>query len=180
MGTVVDLSGNSPIPHPEPHIEAHGLDESLFVSSYLTTVAGSNDMAVDGSTPVTFSYRVSPGTHLISGRLLIYLETATAMDSIEFGDLAVLANGVSIKIDGLEISNWKDNIDMLTDLFDLVEAGAAFGKATKTLVGRWTFWKAHADMAGLEANSSVSVVVRDNLSTLAIFRIKVQGGLVDA
>lgn len=137
---------------------------------------GSNDMAVDGTTPVTFSYTPPAGKDFKLHRMMLYLETSTAMDSIEFGNISVLSNGVQINVAGENLTTWKDNIDMLADMFDLDQAGEAFGKVTRTLSGRWTFAK---DVTGkallIPDGQSFDVVIRDNLSTLSIFRLKVKG-----
>ncbi len=153
---------------------------TAHVSEYVLN-GGSNDMAVDGTTPVTFSYTPPAGKDFKVSRLLLYLETSTAMDSIEFGNIAVLANGVLINVAGETITTWQDNVDMLTDMFDLTQAGEAFGKVTRTLAGRWTFARDIPGKSLLVPNGQgFDIVIQDNLSTLSIFRLKVKGALVDA
>jgi hypothetical protein len=177
MAIVADKSGNTV--YNDPALKSSGFSEDSFVSEYLVNSSGSNDLGIDGTTPITFSYTVPISKELVAGRFIIYLESALAMDSIEFGNLTALTNGVSIVADGVEIANWKDNVDMLSDMFDLNPAGTAFGKQTQTLAGRWTFYKAKGSSLGIEINSSIGVIIQDDLNTLVVFRIKVQGILID-
>lgn len=157
------------------------IDPANHVSEYVLN-SSSNDMAVDGSsTPVTFSFTPPAGKDFELSRVILYLETSTAMDSIEFGNISALANGVQINADGETITNWQDNIDMLTDMFDLAQAGEAFGKVTRTLAGRWTFTRdVPVKSLLIPDGQSFDVVIRDAIQTISIFRLKVKGELVTA
>ena len=154
----------------------------LVCTSYINTYllnAGSEDMGVDGSDPaVEFSYTADGDSSI--GRLMLFMESAGNMDSIKFGDLAALANGVTIVCDGTTIGTWKDNIDTQTTMFDYVNAGKAFGKEGKVLTGRWTFYKADDDLRGmaLDDGAVFKAVVNDDLSGLAVFRIRIQGAVL--
>ena len=157
------------------------VNESNYISEYLLDGA-SNDMGVDGSVgAVTFNYSPVAGKKLILGRVIIYLEMGTNFDSDEFGDLSALANGVSIEANGTEIENWKDNIDIGTTACDHI-AGTIFSKAGRSILLRWTFWKAAGQTQGLEIlpADGFSFIIQDNLSAAnIIFRAKIQGVLVD-
>lgn len=151
----------------------------IYINTYLLN-GTSNDMGIDGSsTPVSFNYTVPSGKKLLIGRILLYSEAATAFDSVKFLNLTALTNGISIRVNGKEITNWKDNIDMVTTMYDM-EEGAAFGKATKVLRGRWSLWKAAKNINGiiLTSGQKFEVVVQDDLSAAGIiFRIRIQGAL---
>ena len=151
----------------------------LVCTSYINTYllnGGSEDMTVNGSsTPVEFSYTASGDSSI--GRIMLYLESSGAMDSTKFGDLTALGTGVTIVCNGTTIGTWKDNIDIITSMYDFSWAGKAFGKETKVLTGRWTLWKADSDTRGMELDDGdvLKAVVNDNLTGLSIFRIRLQG-----
>jgi hypothetical protein len=147
-----------------------------LLKTYLLNGA-SNDMAVDGTTPVDFSYTVPAGKILRLSRIMIYLQSAGAMSSEKFGDLVALSNGVSIIVDGSTLVTWKDNIDILTTMFD-APGYANLGKETRTLGGRWTLSKETGDQVDVHAGKQVIARVSDNLSTLDHFRMTIGGRLV--
>lgn len=115
---------------------ANQIDPNFHVSEYLQN-AGSNNMAVDGSAPVEFSY--SPPAHFdfLAVRMMIYLEAQTAFSSDGFGNLVRLTNGVQINCGLVGITNWKDNVDIIAEMYDF--SRNAFGKADRLLCSRWTF-----------------------------------------
>lgn len=152
-----------------------------FLTTYLLN-GESNDMGVDGSeTPVAFSYTVPAGKVFELGRMLIYAEAGTAFDSTKWFNLTALTNGVDIVVDGVTIDNWKDNIDALTNMFDLSSAGVIFGKSTRTMAGRWTYTRGtEGQPLRVTAGNTVDAIINDDLSPAGIiFRIKIQGELKD-
>lgn len=158
--------------------DANRITPDLHVGEYLLN-GGSNNLAVDGTTPVTFSYTPPAGFDFLAVRLMTYIEASTAFGSDEFGDIATLANGVQINAAGIELTNWKDNIDIVSEMYDF--SRNAFGKADKLLVGRWTFTRDTYGIRLLVPDSqSFDAVVQDDLRGLVIFRLKVKGLLVNA
>ena len=145
--------------------------------------SGSNDMGVDGSDPsVSFSYAPPAGKILVAGRMIFYLEmSGLGFDSVKFGNITALTNGVSIQADGIEIQNWKDNVDIVTSMYDS-EGYAAFAKTENSIAGRWTFTKAAAgSFKGIRIASSFAMIIQDDLSAAGIiFRAKIHGILIDA
>lgn len=137
-------------------------------------------MGIDGSDPVVaFSYTVPAGFSLRVSRAILYLEASTAFDSIKFMNLTALTNGVLIYAGDDLLTTWKDNIDIILDMFDLT-SGAAFGKETRTLAGRWSFYKLLPGFGtlSLTAGQIFKAVIQDDLSAANIvFRIKIQGEL---
>ena len=91
-----------------------------------------------------------------------------------------MSNGVQVVCNDVVLATWKDNIDVNVSLFDYTSVGAAFGKQTRILVGRWTFYKSDDSMRGLDLKSGevFKIVINDNLSTLDIFRACIQGVLL--
>ncbi len=162
-----------------------GVFAGSYVSEYLRNLTESalpNDMAVDSSTsfgPDTYSYL--PTKDFLLGRMMVWLQDGTAFAAGEFGALGTaLTDGVSIQIGGVEIENWKDNIDVLSTMYDASRAGEVLAIPTQVIHGRWTLYRASPAMDGIyvPAGVSVSAVVSDNLSALIAFRIKIQGILV--
>lgn len=172
-GTAVNVSINS--------ISA-GILAASFFNEYLED-SGSNDMGVDGSAvPVAFTATPPAGKNLLEARLIVYMEASANFASTSFMNLAALTNGVRISIGGTEIGNWKDNIDIIADMFDLTNAGTAFSNERRSLAGRWTQTRATINEPLIVKNGeTVEALVRDALDAAGIiFRIKVQGKLVDA
>ncbi len=150
----------------------------IFVSEYLTN-GGSNNMAVNGAAePVEFVFSVPKNRRLTVGRIFIYIEGAAPFDSEKFGNLTALTNGLLIENNGSVLENWKDNVDIVTSMFD-TEEGRAFAQSGRVLRCRWTFSKSSGDAIGLvlRALQFFKTTVRDDLSSLALLRIKLQGTL---
>lgn len=158
-----------------------GLPAWRHVSEYLLNVA-SNDMAVDGSggAPVTFSYSPPTNYDLIITRVMLCLQSSSAMSVGNFADLAVLGHGVEVKGDGVLITTWQDNMDMYTECFDVdTLANVSNAAADTTMHLRWTFPK-DLNGPGLLVKDIFEVIVNDDLSGLATLRIKIKGKLVAA
>lgn len=156
-----------------------------FISPSLKN-AGSADVNVDGSgTPVTFSYSPPAPNAASIARLIMYLETAGAMDSILFGDLTALTNGIDIQItdNGTTdvIETWKTNKDILQDMYDFGSAGVLFGKTNRVATGRWTYARATGGSRGLYVpkGGSFEAVVNDNLTGLTFLHFHIQGYLAE-
>ncbi len=156
------------------------LNESNYISAYLTN-AGSNDMGVDGSTtPTTFSYTPPSGQCIFAGRIMMYLAATSNFTSTKFANQNALANGISIRVNGEEIENWKDNIDIATTMYDVIP-GDALGTG-KAILGRWSFYKASKmaenGLRVLPGAGGLSIVIQDDLSAAGlVLRVKVQGVL---
>lgn len=153
-----------------------------YFNKYLRN-AGNNDMGIDGSAAeVSFSAGPPAGKNLELARLMVYMEASANFASTNFMNLAALANGVQFKVGGLEISKWQDNIDAAVDMFDLSNAGTAFSNERRSLTGRFTFTRGTAGEPLLvEDGKTFEAVVRDDLSAAGIiFRVKIQGQLVDS
>lgn len=153
------------------------------ISAYLVNSAGAQSMAVDGSggSPQVFSYSPPENYDFVAVRIIIYLQTSSAMSVDVFGNLAAaLGQGVEFKVNGTLITTWKDNIDICAEMFDhqaLVSISDI--AADTTLVGRWTFSRDTNGMGLATPNgTSFEVVINDDLSTLTDFRMKLKGKLV--
>ena len=157
------------------------LNPKKLISEYLTN-ASSPDLNVDGSvTPVEFSYRPNKGETVNIARLLIYLEGGTNFAAEDFANLATaLTNGLTISFDGAQVASWRDNVDIVTTMYD-VEGYASLNNIARSISGRWTLNRAAPGFAGVEVtyeNGGVVATVNDNLSTLTQFRIRAQGHVV--
>ena len=153
-------------------------------------LASSGAMDVDGSSSTkTFSYAPPDPEAASIARMFLYIETAGAMDSGKFGDITNgLTNGIQFRINDVvasettNILNWKLNEDMLLSMYDFSSAGVIFGKTTKVATGRLSFFKATGMTRGLYVprGGQFEVIVQDNLTSLTILRMRVQGHLVTA
>jgi hypothetical protein len=90
--------------------------------------------------------------------------------------IAALANGVNVKCNNHNLAIWRDNVDIMTCMYD-VEGRAIFAKATKSMSARWTFTKAtlKGDPLICERKHGFQIVINDNISGLTSFKIAVQG-----
>lgn len=160
---------------------AAGTSSANYLTSYLVN-GGSSDMGIDGSiTPVSFAFMPPPNKIFLAARILLYMESGANFNSTTFMHLPALANGLQINVAGITLTNWQDNIDVILDMFDLANAGAAFGNERRNLTGRWTFTRATVQ-SPLIVNSgeTFEALIRDDLSAAGIiFRMKVQGKLID-
>ena len=158
-----------------------GEDPASYVNTYLLN-GGSNDMGIDGTTPVSFTYTPPSGKDLILGRVMIYYSAASAFSEEKFANQTALANGVEMNLGGVTIETWKDNIDVITAMFDLNNVGKTFTKEDKSLAGRWSFYKVSGNTHGMDIinGQTVEIKIQDNLSNLTYFRAKIQGLLMDA
>lgn len=155
------------------------ISPSMHISEDLLN-GGSNNMAVNGSiTPVTFSYTSPAGFNFEAVRMMLYIEAQTAFSPDEFGDIATLANGVQINAAGSGVTNWKNNVDVVIEMYDF--SRNAFGKSDKLLVTRWTFTRdTNGKTLLMLDGQSFDAVIQDDLSGLVIFRMKIKGVLIAA
>lgn len=170
-GTPVNVSVNS--------ISA-GITPSNYISAYLEN-GGSNDMGIDGdATPTAFTYTPPAGFNFLAARIIIYMEASGNFVSTSFMNLAALGDGVRFSAGGVELTNWKTNIDIIADMFDLSNAGTAFSNERRSLTGRWTFTRgASGEPLVIMQGETIEALVRDDLSAAGIiYNIKVQGKLV--
>lgn len=152
------------------------------VGEYLVDSNDVKDMSVDGSggSPVVYSYTPPDTYDAVINRLMIFLQTASAMAPEEFGDRAVLAQGLEIKIQGVLLDVWQDNIDMYTEFFDVdTVANIAGVTADTTLHGRWSFAEDHNGYGiNLPNGETFEVVINDDLSSFTELRMKIKGKLI--
>jgi hypothetical protein len=140
-----------------------------------------------GTLATPIQYRVEPttGEEWSIARILIVMTFPTAGDDSKFGDIASLANGLTIRFyDGLAgtyrtITNWKNNGDIIHDGYDASyntkSGGGLFG-----FVARWTFERIGAEpkIHG-DHGDFLEVLVQDDITALASVQIKAQGFIDD-
>lgn len=159
------------------------IDAWRHVSAYLVNSSGSNNLGVDGSggAPQTFSYSPPSLYDFLANRVIVYMQTATAMSVDVFGDLgAALGTGIEIKANEILITTWKDNIDIYTETSETSNANTVSDIAVDlTIMGRWTF---HEDTNGkglyIPNGKSFEAIVNDDLSSLTALRIRLKGILI--
>lgn len=147
------------------------------------------NMNVAGTLASPQSFKLQPPTDQVwhIARILIEMTHATAGDNGLFGNLAALANGVVLRRhDGTTGQNntftiWKTNSDMVTDMYDVVYAARSGGGGAYGTNGRGTFTNAGA-IVYLDgaAGDYVEILIQDNISTLASYKIKGQGHIEGA
>lgn len=153
----------------------NGLPASNIASLRFKDVANDN-MNVNGSvTPVVFTATVPEGYRLNAYRVLFYIEGTTNFDSILFGNLPKLTNGVLFELDNASVL-FQDNLDIVlrTHRFFSVEA---FSKLTRQINGAWALDETSGG-DGIYLHSSPKITIRDNLSTLTLFKCEIQGELI--
>ena len=154
-------------------------DPWRVINDYLVNSSDSNNLAVDGSggSPVVFSYSPPADYDIIVNRLVLYMETSSAMATTKFGNIAALGQGITIHAGGVQLSVWKDNIDIYTELFDIDTLQNVTDATTDTTMhGEWQFaTDANGQGIDIRNGDSFEVIVNDNLSALTIIRIRLKG-----
>ena len=149
-----------------------------YFSEYVTDGA-TIDMAVNGTTPVVYSYTVLPNTEVTINRGFFVIEDgAVAFNPGNFAALgASLSNGVEISITHLGSSkivleNWKTNRQVRDTMFDFDQTFKTDGVYT----GRWSFTK---DLISrgfiLNEGDKFEIKIQDNLSGLDYMSFKLKG-----
>lgn len=145
---------------------------------------GSSSMAVDGTTPVTFSLTAS-GRTMVVVRMIVHIEDTGTFADTSYGAVAgPLTNGILLRVN---TANESANVDLLdgskiTSTFEwsrycydtvVITPGAG----AKTAVVRWTFGKYAGPYGGLvlEPGESLECVIQDNLSDLTEHMILCEG-----
>ncbi len=159
-------------------------DPWRVVNEYLVDSSGANNMNVDGTggSPKVFFYSPPANYDLIVNRLVLFINTSSAMGVDEFGNLTALTQGVEIKSGGVLLSKWQDNIDIYTELFD-IDTLANVSNATPdtTMHGEWQFARdANGQGIDLHFGENFEVIINDDLSTITTMRIRIKGLLVAA
>ena len=153
-------------------------NEDNYLSEFLLN-AGTKDMAVDGTTPVEYSYTVPTGKVLKVARCFITMEDGAASFSPgNFGAIAGdLTNGVEVSVTSSGASKvvlelWHNNREVRNTMFDF---DTQF-KVAGAYIGRWTFSK---DLANggliLTAGDKISIIIQDNLSLLDHLSFRIKG-----
>lgn len=143
------------------------------------------DMDVNGSsTPVEFELTAKDNDLFAFDitRMMISMVLATAGDDGLFGDLAALTNGTYFRVDnGItnNLYNAKDNSDFAQEGFDATYVSRSGGGGSFGMRARITF--NGGDKRGVvkrlkfATSDKFTGTVRDNLTTLNKFRVKLQG-----
>lgn len=157
-------------------------DETNVMTEYLTN-GGSNAQNVNGSvTPVEFSSTPVPaGKVFLASRVIIYMESSTAMDSNTFGDIAALTNGWQLKVNGVVSGIAKQNRELVSFMFD-AHGSEIFGKVNRTFIGRYSFSRFTDGALGItiREGETLSTIVADDLRNLTYLEVRVQGMYLDA
>jgi len=154
-------------------------------SVYLTVL----DMSTTAGTlaaPQTYIMAPLPGHTWHITRILIEMTHGTAGDNGLFGDLPELTNGVVLRrYDGLTgatstFTIWRNNSDIVTDMFDVVYSARSGGGGAYGTNCRGTFTNAGAIvyLNGTDGDR-MEVLVQDDITGLTSFRIKAQGHYED-
>lgn len=146
----------------------------IEVDNNLTSLAGTI------TSPI--SYRITPPAGQIwqITRVLTSMTDAGPMDDDKFGSLSPLTNGVvgrALTTGGrlVNISNWKDNSDLVNDMYDVTYT-IKTPAGNYALRGRWTFTNAQfiVELDGDEEHY-LELLVQDNLTAMDNIKIKAQG-----
>jgi len=145
--------------------------------------SGSSDMAVDGSTPVTFSLSHATRTMVVV-RLIVHVEDTGNFTDTTYGAIAALDPGCLLRVKSSTDTTTTDLLDgsTITGTYEWARFCYDVNLLTpsaggKTLSVRWTFGK-YAGAAGgliLEPTDALEFVIQDNLSALTEHTIMAEG-----
>jgi len=154
-----------------------GMPVSLLASIRFKNGTVEN-MKVNGSVvPQVFTATIPEGYRLIANRCLFYLEGTTGFDSIKFGNLSRLTNGVKFTMDTGDIVFF-DNLDIVLRCQE-VFAISAFAKTDRQMNGMMDFEHITGG-EGVYLQGSPTITIRDDLSLISVFMCEIQGELVHA
>lgn len=153
-------------------------DEDNYMSEFLLDGSTVN-MAVNGTTPVEYSYTVPADTKVkLTRGLLVIEDGSTEFVAGNFGQISgALGNGVEVSItpsggSKVVLENWTTNREIRGTMFDFDNQFKTAGQ----YVGRWTFAKDFADGGfTLTAGDKFSIIIQDNLSTLDYLSFRLKG-----
>ena len=150
--------------------------------------AGEDNLAVNGSvTPVIFGIRNSTGSPVgltvDITRIFITALTDNSVQLNEFADITALTNGMVLrKVDGnyYNIFNVKSNQDISALCYDL-NITTVTGQGQEGFTARLTFGGQSkvGVVQRLAPGEDLQVIVQDNLTAIADFRIVAEGHIVD-
>jgi hypothetical protein len=146
------------------------------------------DMDKDGSsTPISFQVSPKPGTRWDITRMMTSMVLSSSGDDGLFGNLPAITNGVYFrKEDSSESNNLfnaKENSDFAIEGFDVAYPIRSGGQGSHGMRSRIT-WGGQSKQGvvirldGTTGDAFVAVV-RDNLTGINKFRVKVQGHVVE-
>ncbi|KKN41079.1 hypothetical protein LCGC14_0726880 [marine sediment metagenome] len=147
--------------------------------------AGSRDMNVDGTTPVTFEYGPPAGLVAAIERCLIHLFDST-IDPSDFGGIRpALTNGLLVQLiepddsvgldflDGETINN-NGEFSLLAGVDVVFESGVGDDQ----IYVRWTLALDHGAPLLLRTGDRFRVTVRDDIQAISSFRWALKGRLI--
>lgn len=152
------------------------IDIQRGVSVELADSNGSTQMNVDGNaTSVIFSAVPAEGEKWIVYRIIGYMEGTTAFDSLTFGNLPALANGVEIRINGILTNTVNDNLE-LSLKFGAKDAPLILGKEKRAMLGEWCLEDSFGKPVLISNTSGgITFTINDDLSGLTDYHVVVQG-----
>lgn len=158
------------------------IDHDYSIGDSITKTLISMDVVGTLASPQSFTLQPASGEIWHLTRILLEMTHVTAGDNGLFGGISALSNGVLLRrYDGATgtfstFTNWKDNSDIVTDMYDVVYAARSGGGGAYGTNARGTFKNAGA-IVYLDGTVGdyVEVLIQDDLSTLSSFRIKGQG-----
>ena len=157
------------------------LDSSFVIGDTVTKLI--SNMAVNGSvTPVSFKLSPHIGEHWHILRFLSSFTHSSAADDSTFGDLSALTNGVLLrKYDAASdeyytYTNWKNNADMVLDMYD-VDYGTKAGGGLFSTRSRFSIKSATEAVPKIDqtAGDYLEILIQDDLTGLNSYSIKAQG-----
>lgn len=183
FGTIQGIVVNTLTMHQPIDIVFATTTANLFLLNCDLNVDGS----IGGGGREIFTIANNSTTPIDITRIIFTIETATAPEYSEFGDLPALTRGIVLrkkKADGTfnNIFTAKTNKDLQRLMYDIAafDTGGFFG-GVEGLAGRLTF--AGANKLGvairLEENEALELLVQDDLTGLVAFRINAEGHFTD-
>lgn len=176
--TIVNIAGNV-ITVDRPLDKVHLVGD--IVNQVVTNMAQTGQVGTLAS-PQIYVGEPPPGEVWHITRLLFSMIHGAAGDLGLFGDLAKLTNGVVLrsKVNGQfgTLTNWKNNGDIKTDMFDVEFDPRSGGQGNFGTSGRGSFSRTGAVLRlDGDQGDQFQVLVQDDITALGVFDMKLQGHL---
>jgi nicotinic acid mononucleotide adenylyltransferase len=147
--------------------------------------AGSDDMTINGTTPVVFTLEDLPAQDFLLQRVTFLIGADAIVSLDQFGSIDALVNGVLFSANGdtplitaeVPIQTNGDailissNVELETVSFAAVQATAIYGT--------WDFTETYNENAPIILNKDLKIIIQDDLSGMDYFKVSCHGILLD-
>jgi hypothetical protein len=146
---------------------------------------GSDDMTINGLTPVTFSLEDLPVTDFLLQRVTFLIGAAAIVSLDQFGNIGALANGVKFQANGdtlavkAEVTIQTNGDAILVSSNTEIETVSFAAVQSTVIYGTWDFTETYSGNAPIILNKDLKIILQDDLSGMDFFKVSCHGILLE-